>query len=183
MPYDFWEKGPFLTAGISGPDMPSGDGESREISWKARARLVLGVCDDFDAYVNELLESDEIKELLRRTECNEIDFWPLKDRHNHEVRLTVRPRLFDEVINEAYSLMLLSIRQALAGPHEDSQKYEGKPVTVKVNHIYRGHLDRLNRKINREEAKRGVYQKEIRHHARGGRRRAGRLQQHDDDSP
>jgi hypothetical protein len=177
LPYDFWEKGPFLTAGISGPDMPPGDGGSREISWKAKARLVLGTCRDFDACLEHLWESDEIKELLRLTERNEIRFW------SREAKLTVKPKLCHEVIDEASTLMHLSISQALAGPHVNCERYVGRPVTVKVDHIYREHLNRLNRQINREGRRRRDHDDEMRHIARGGRRRAGRLRRHDDDSP
>jgi hypothetical protein len=177
LPYDFWEKGPFLTASISEPGMPPGVYGPREIDWKANVRLALGVCDDFDACVNELNASPEVKELLRQTESNVIRFWPRK------VQPTVRPRLCDDLIKDALLLMDLSIRQALAGPHKHCQKFVGRAVTVKVDHIYRGHLYRRYRQVDRDRRKQQAYQEEILYRARGGRRSAGRPRRHDDDSP
>jgi hypothetical protein len=34
----------------------------------------------------------------------------------------------------------MAIRQALAGPHEDSEEWINRPVTDKINQVYRGHL-------------------------------------------
>jgi hypothetical protein len=46
--------------------------------------------------------------------------------------------------------MGLAIRQALAGPHKNGDKWIGRPVVEKVDQIYRGHLNSRNRRVARE---------------------------------
>ena len=60
LPFNVWETRQFLTASVSEPVMPQGDG--KRITWKVKARLVLGTCDDFDSYEQFLLKCEEVKE-------------------------------------------------------------------------------------------------------------------------
>jgi len=176
LPNDLWESGRFLTAAISAPEMPHGNLDA-QVSWKIKARLVLGTCRDFHACESELFNSDRVSELLQLTEQNRIRFWSRK------AKPTSLPRLFQEVIDEAPSLMLLSIRQALAGPHAHCGSYVGKPVIVKVSQIYRGHLNNRNRQVSRNIHQESKYQKEYVDRARSARRRSWRTRNPDDTSP
>jgi hypothetical protein len=148
--YDFWEKGNYLTAGISEPNLPfSPSDKLRNV--KHQALFVFGSCDDFDAYEQALQDTEAIRKLLRDTENGTIRFWSPK--LTLSPKLEKLPRLCDEVKLEAPSLMALSIRQALAGPHEESEKWIGRCVTDKVSHIYRGHLNSRNRALVRSRRK------------------------------
>lgn len=135
--YDYWEKGDYLTAGISEPQLPHCPGKA--IKNTHRRIWLFGVCHDFTACESALGDSVEVKTLLDQTKRNSIRFWYTK------ALLSQRPKLSEAVIAERYQLMGLSIRQALAGPHEESDKWVGKAVTRKVDQIYRDHLNNLNR--------------------------------------
>ena len=135
---DFWEKGDCLTAGISEPHLPHCPGRAIRNTHRLSS-LVLGVCHDFGACESALLSSEVVEQLLDQTERNIITFWYPK------APVRQRLKLYDTVIAERNQLMSLSIRQALAGPHEESDKWVGKTVTEKVGQVYRDHLNNLNR--------------------------------------
>jgi RNA polymerase sigma factor (sigma-70 family) len=142
LPYDLWERGSLLTAGVSEPDMPH-EHEGKLRNWKGRACLVLGTCHEYEACQEEVLGSPEVRRLIDDTRDNKIVFW------KPGAKLPVRPRLHSEVIEDANALMGLAVRQALAGPHRDSEKWVGRAVTDKVRQIYCEHLNRLNRAVLR----------------------------------
>ncbi len=136
LPFDYFEAGNYLTAGISYPDQPfldSVQNRSRD------ARLVFGVCEEPRHAENFVLGSMVVRELLRQTEENTIQFW-MKGVDAGAIKL------HDEVRENASFIMLCSIRQALAGPHdEDTTAFIGQPVTELIDHIYRNHLNNANR--------------------------------------
>jgi len=146
--FDFWEKGNYLTAGISEPNLPFSPGKSLR-NVQRQALFVFGTCEDFRRCEQLLLQSQTVRELLRQTDEGTIRFWPPK--------LPARPMLREEVKTEASSLMGLAIRQALAGPHNNGEKWIGRPVAKKVDQIYRGHLNSRNRQVAREQQRLGVF--------------------------
>ena len=121
--YDLWEKGNDLIAGISKPEKPSSpSGTYRNV--QKNALFVFGVCTDFHDFEKRLWNCQTVSQLLHETKIGTIRFWPPKARFkNGEV-----PRLTDEVRDDANVFMSLAIRQALAGPHKDSEKWYGQPV-------------------------------------------------------
>lgn len=141
--YDYWEKGSFLTAGISQPDLPLTD-DHRIRNTQERALLVFGVCGGMADLEQALWQTRAVGNLLRATESGRLRFWSPK------ARFRLPPRLLEDVKAEAPSLMLLAIRQALAGPHRDDEQWIGRPVTAKIDEIYRGHLNRRNRLLSRQ---------------------------------
>lgn len=141
--YDFWEKGAYLTAAISEPDEPAKPIEKVRNEQK-KALSVFGVCEDFSASAQALLDTAEVKLLLDQTQKNTIRFWYPR------ANLQELPKLKDEVIAEGPELMWLSIRQALAGPHEESERWLGRLVVDKVADLYRGHLNARNRVVTGE---------------------------------
>ena len=143
--HDFWEKGDFLTAGISEPALPFVPGKTTR-NLRSRALLVFGTCEDTGTYAKELQESQEAQRLLEATEQHKLAFWFKR------ARLKTRPRLYDEVAAEGISLMYLSIRQALAGPHVARAQWVGQPVMKKVDQLYREHLNNLNRQMSRKRS-------------------------------
>jgi len=158
LPYDFWEKGNYLTAGISQPELPFDPGEPPRNVQK-QALYVFGSCESLPSHEEALLRSGPIQELLRLTERGTLIFWP------PDVKLPEPPPLFDEVKEDANSLMMLSVRQALAGPHRDSDRWIGRPVAEKVDQIYRGHVNAMNRRVADERNRLEPYDEFQRHMA------------------
>lgn len=153
-PHDFWERGDYLTAGISQPAMPFITGKGVRKSQR-KALLVFGVCSDFDESVKDLWSTPAVVQMLELTERKKIGFgYP-------EARAEVRFFLADEVVQERESLMLLSIRQALAGPHKNSDTWIGRPVVENVAWIYQEHLNRRNRQVVRKQKREYGCQREV----------------------
>jgi hypothetical protein len=140
--HDYWEKGNYLTAAISEPEIPFA-AVDRLRNVQRQAMFVFGACPGFRRCEAELIESRIVQQLLRATEADMVRFWSPK------ARLRDRPRLCDEVKAESLELMMLSIRQALAGPHREAEAWIGHAVTEKVDQVYRGHLNRRNRVVAR----------------------------------
>ena len=97
------------------------------------ALFVFGVCDNVTQCEEMLYKTDVVQKLLRQTENQTIRFAP-PDIY------TSPPKLPEELASEANNLMFMAIRQSLAGPHEDSDEWINRPITDKVNQLYRGHL-------------------------------------------
>ena len=137
---DYWERSGLLTAGLSMPEMSfSPDGPKRR--YQKKALYVLGICEDFDSTVQELNRTAKAQELLRVTSNRTIRFWPGKISKNL--------RLYEEVAELGPVLLLVSIRQALAGPHRAGERWRGRPVMDLVDRIYRNHLNTYNRRVRR----------------------------------
>lgn len=137
---DYWERGSLLTAGLSNPEMSCRpDGAGRR--YQKDSLYVLGICQDFDSTVQQLHDSSQARELLRLTAERRIRFWRSK--------VSRSLRLYDEVAEQGPTLLLVSIRQALAGPHRHGERWKYKPVMLLVDYIYRGHLNSYNRKVHR----------------------------------
>jgi hypothetical protein len=136
--HDPWEKNQRLVAGISRPR-----GFHSDKQRNAAGDLILGACPDFDEIVNELLASKEIQRLLRVTEKGRIRYW------NHRKVGTLPPPLYPEVIDQSHDLMLVSIRQALAGPRRAVDTWIGHPVWKWVSCVYRDHLNECNKVVDR----------------------------------
>ncbi len=138
--YDPWEKGQHYVAGISYPrgylELLAGNPRNAEIDY------VLGVCPDFKAAQDELLISTEVKEFLEMTQKGTIAFWKRGAPKQ-------RPRLHERTKEAATGLMLLSVRQALAGPRMFSREFQGRPVSKLVEYLYCDHLNNENRKNSR----------------------------------
>jgi hypothetical protein len=132
--YDPWEEGARFVAGIS---LAKQDFNSKAAN--LANGLLLGTCLDLNRITEALMENDTvIQEMLGMTEKNTILF-------SNPASPRGPLRLGDEVIRNRYSLMFLSIQQALAGP----PAFEGwikRPVADRVSMIYGSHLDHCNRK-------------------------------------
>lgn len=160
LPHDFWEKGNYLTAGISEPEMPFLPvGTTRNV--QRQALLVFGVCDDFGACEQALWSTRRVRQLNKATEDGTLRFWPPKT--NRETQ----PSLSNELKAEGPSLLMLSIRQALAGPHKDSKKWVGRSVVDKVDYIYQGHLYNRYRTQERVDGRLRSYRDEIEYESGG----------------
>ena len=158
--HDFWEKGNYLTAGISEPEIPFLPvGTTRNV--QRQALLVLGVCDDFGACEQALWGTPRVRKLNKATEDGTLRFWPPKTKRK------TQPRLSDELKAEGPGLLMLSIRQALAGPHKDSRKWVGRSVMDKVDYIYQGHIYNRYRIQEREGGRLLSYRDEIEYEPEG----------------
>lgn len=144
--YDYWEKGNYLTAGISQPDLPF-DPEEPARNVQRNALYVFGSCNEFAEIEERLLRSENARRLIDATEQGTLRFWA------PGAKLTIKPQLLDEVKEEGWSLMCLSVRQALAGPHCDNKEWLGRPVVEKIDQIYRGHINRRNRQLADERSR------------------------------
>ncbi len=175
-PYDFWEKGNYLTAGISEPELPF-KSLADVRNGHGTAKWLFGVCDDFAACVDALWASKKVNNLLERTEKGTLRFWPAK------VNLPFRPQrwdpkrsdevevesqscvltteeigqtlsLYDKLKAESRTLMSISICQALAGPRprEKKEQWENRLVVDNVKQIYCSHLFTRWQQITRDVA-------------------------------
>lgn len=166
LPYDFWESQAYLTAAISKPRPPAALGKAVR-HYQKEALLVFGACPNFHACEQELLGGEVVEQLLKDTRANRIAFW------KEGAKLSTRPKLYDEVIDMAVSLMVLSIRQALAGPHRDSENWVGRPLTDRIGQVYREHLNRCNRSRARDLKRFSAYRDRIIRRVKDGRKRKG----------
>lgn len=138
--HELWETGNYLTAALSRPENPFSNLDDVR-SVQKNGLFVFGVCENFAALEKELLGQGSIGQLILSTERGTIKFW------SPDAKLSAVPQLRDEVKDDRWSLMCLSIRQALAGPHKDADAWTGRPIAEKVDQIYRGHLNRRNRVV------------------------------------
>lgn len=140
---DWWESDKFLTAAIFTDEFAISSHESAS-NVRRSARFTLGVCpavagtgNAFDAAFEALWHSDDVRSLLGQT-------------HNRTIPVAYRgvnaPKISAEVAEQAEHLMMISLRQALAGPAEKSEMLFGKPVLTLATRIYRNHLNNLNRR-------------------------------------
>jgi hypothetical protein len=144
--HDYWEKGCCLTAGISQPEIPFDPLEPvRNV--QRSGLFVFGICEHLKEAERGLLRDLAIERLLEATERGTLRFWA------PGAKLASVPTLLDEVKDDRWSLMGLSIRQALAGPHRHGARWIGHPVAEKVAQIYREHVNRRNRRLTEERAR------------------------------
>lgn len=144
--HDYWEKGNYLTAGISQPELPFDPLEPPR-NVQQSGLFVFGICDDMEEAEERLLQEATTQKLLEATERGTLRFW------SPDAKLASIPPLLDEVKDDRWSLISLSIRQALAGPHRHGERWIGHPVAEKVDQIYRGHVNRRNRKLTDERSR------------------------------
>lgn len=130
---DPWEQSERYVAGISAPHGYRADDPRNE-----SGAFIFGACPDHKEIFAELFASQEIQDLLKMTEENTISFTYVgKSAH-----------LYQEVIDNRFSLMEVSIQQALAGP-EFLDDWQGRLVADFVSHRYRDHLNNANRRAAR----------------------------------
>lgn len=138
--YDPWEKGQYYVAGISYPrgylQLLLSNPRNTEVDY------VIGVCPDFKATRDELRMSSDVERLLEMTRNGTIAFWKRGAPEQ-------RPHLYEETKDSAPELMMLAVHQALAGPREFSEKWQGQPVWKLVEYLYCDHLNNCNRKNSR----------------------------------
>lgn len=143
--YDFWAKDKYLTAGFLMNKEPPEFIELRRHP-QSEGRRCFGVCENTEAWVYRLLHSKKAHSLLALTRSGQFEFLPkhvkLKDEQNY-------PTLNIEVVDCAEDWLELSIRQAIAGPHNEheSRYWTGKPVMSRIRQIYAEHLNRHNRQV------------------------------------
>lgn len=136
--YDYWEKDKLLTAAISIPTDAAPPSERLRNTSKPP---VYGICTNFKTCEQELLDSVEVQKLLSMAKANTLKF-AYSTRKNQKLHPAAQ--------EAAPALMVLSIRQALAGPHNNSEKWIGKPVTKYIAAIFCEHLDNKNRPLTGE---------------------------------
>jgi hypothetical protein len=135
---DYWETGNLLTAGLSNPEMSfRPDRNARR--YHKDALYVLGICENFAEVEKKLYATQYAQDLLRMTRNRKIIF-------THGT-VNPPPRLYQEVADQGEALLLVSIRQALAGPHTDPDRWTRKPIMKLVDRIYRDHLNACNRRV------------------------------------
>lgn len=135
--YDFWEKNDdYLTAGISIPPDPFSE-KRRNYS---RGAWYLGVCENMRASTAALWTDSHVLKLLDMAQKKQLRFWPSSFKIDNRYG-EYHPRLRDEVD----SLMVLAIRQSLAGPMKDTEEFLGKPVATLVERYFKDTMYNFNR--------------------------------------
>lgn len=143
--WDYFQKGKYLTAGISKPFSDSADSKTRNV--QKNATYLFGVCENLSDVKNDIYNSEYIQNLLYLTEINKIRFTPVFISK----RFTSHPKLKDDVIEKRNVLMATAIIQALSGP-VDSEKYLGKSVLGLVELCYKQLLHYENRKKKHDKS-------------------------------
>jgi hypothetical protein len=141
--HDLWEKGRRWTAGFTQPQMPLSSGRAARDPGK-NALWVFGVCGDIDAVVEELAGSRVAAELL------DVDRVFHPGPNGTAVGDDVHPR----VLEERNSLLLIAIKQAMAGPTDqawDTDAWIGRPVMELAGRIFRDHLYNRTRVERRKD--------------------------------
>lgn len=128
---DYFYTGKDLIAAISQPQAMLDSGNARNLP--KNALFVFGICENLPRCEALLYQTTLVQRLLKQTEDRTIKFAP---SGNYQIQ----PQLPEELASEGNALIFMAIRQALAGPHKDGDEWIGKPVTDKINHIYRDHL-------------------------------------------
>ncbi len=143
---DLWEKGRRWTAGFTQPEMPLSSNRAAREPGK-NALWVFGVCSDPPALVEELAASRMAASLL------DVDRVFHPGPNGTAVGDDVHPR----VLEERNSLLLIAIKQAMAGPTDpawDNDSWVGRPVMALAGRIFRDHLynrTRVERRKDRYE--------------------------------
>lgn len=141
-PTDWWERdAKRLTAGIDEDQFRHFFQTRKRVAWKGRY-WVFGVipgavgerAPSLQQVESQIFASNLIQGLIRKTLDGSIKVG----------RKGVQPRVFTR--DEANALAWFSVRQALAGPHEDNQEWEGLPVVKLADWIYRDQLFNLSRR-------------------------------------
>lgn len=135
---DYWESGKFYVAGFVEPEqrlsLPSPTRRRH-----AGSKWAVGCCEDPEAVVRELWASEAVRSLLKATGERLISVWKPGIPQ-------LEPKLTDETASFGPSFMDISLRQALAGPPDNSDTWVGRPVIDWAKVIYRDHLNDHNRK-------------------------------------
>ena len=135
--FDPWEQGHDLVAGLLTPPIPFKRLDKvRTTRKKDNGGWCAGICPNFSEYENILLNSVQAQRLLEWTRRRNVKFGPSK------VGLT---RPYKEVADDRREILLLAIRQALAGPYKLNEDWTGQTVVRKMTSIYRRHLQNRNR--------------------------------------
>jgi len=141
LPWDYWETGKFVTAGISIPP----DSKLEVERNYSRGEWLFGVCQSVEQAVAALRLDPEVEQLQRLTANRTLQFWP----GTMDIPAIYRS-FHDEVAEHGTLLLELALRQALAGPH-DGEQWHGRPVADLVAEIYKDHIYRVNRQlVNRD---------------------------------
>lgn len=136
--YDYWEKGKFLTAGISIPPEPTEE-IRRNVS---RGNWYLGVCDDMTACCSSLRNDEHVERLLQMAKAERLLFWSTRIKSSERDR-RYHPRLKDDI----ESLLFQAIRQSLAGPMKKDVRFLGQPVANLVEWYFKDLLYWKNRRL------------------------------------
>lgn len=132
---DPWETGKYLTSGIFVPPRLFDD----DVRNYSRGEWYLSACNEFDRFVELLLECDRSKELRRLTDNGTLAIGNAKADSE-------KKKLHPNTIPEGNSLLHLSIRQALAGVDRDEND-SSDIVMDRVEKLYRNHMYLKNSKI------------------------------------
>ena len=137
MNVDYWETGKKFTAGFSQGSKEDIDTENRN----ATSAHIHGICKDAPEVYLELRNHERTHKLIEATHNSKLLLKPVNNR------LPVFT-IFPEVIGKSEDLMDLAIRQAMAGPDRNSQKWINRPVLDWATILYERHIYRHCQKIS-----------------------------------
>lgn len=138
LPYDYWTDEGLLVAASFVPAI-SVEVTNQVRDW-TNTHEILGVCENFEAYRQELTTSAEVKKMLQDTENNRIRF--------EHPKAGLRVKLWPESIAQGENIMAISIAQALSGLDKEHEYLRGQPVIKLVHKLYRNGLDNYNRRMS-----------------------------------
>ena len=146
LPYDPWETGRFLVAGVASLRFAADD-DRRHRHATANTRLVFGVCDDFGACVEALVNSRMARRLQQQTRVVR------PQRRTGSATAPPSPFVVQSVdihpaAHEFRTVALyLAVHQALAGPPPEFEKARGKcDVMDVVAHLFNDHMNNASKR-------------------------------------
>jgi len=135
--YDYWETGKYLTAGLSFHGIPFENFRNNKHS-----NLYHGICENMEACCDALRDDEHVKWLSEMANAKRLQFWPSQIQTSECYR-SYHPRLMDEL----NSLLYHAIRQSLAGPMKDDERFLGQPVANLVEWYFKDLLYWKNRRL------------------------------------
>lgn len=143
---DFWENDDYWTAGISDPGEPAFEEVRRNTTTPWR----FGIVENYEQVVLGLIESAEVRKLLALTANGTLQHWPTNLRKESAFPEKFKP-LHPDTKESADWLIMLAIRQALAGGGDEEARWFGQPVVKLVEEYYKDLVCFYNRKTIRRE--------------------------------
>jgi hypothetical protein len=146
--YDFWENDDYWTAGISDPGQPGFE----EVRRNTTTAWHYGIVENYDQVVAGLHASAEVVRLLDLTDNGTLRFWPTHLPNGKSFSDEFK-MLHSDTKESSNWLMMLAVRQALAGGGKDVARWSGQPVVGLVEQCYKDLVCFYNRKTIEGEIK------------------------------
>lgn len=135
--HDYWDTASRrLTAGILDPQLSMPPNPNHQDDWSSKNLMVKAVCPDPGNAYDQLWHSQRRATLAALAEQGSLPIH-VPEQGKRPLRECAR---FKEARDRIDEQMHLSIQQALAGPHQESERWFGRPVVELLDLIFAGNM-------------------------------------------